>query len=249
MMKTFAEKIEELVAAGGTVTSSSTYEAWANRVSSLLSTAIDSQAASDFQALVTGSSVYWERHRDRQVGHLEGLALRIEASGLQRAKAEHSLLPQTGMAAASTRVFIVHGHDTATKESAARFLERLELDPIVLHEQPNGGRTIIEKFEAYADVGFAIVLLTPDDVGARAKEPDKLLPRARQNVILELGYFTGRLGRSRVCALVKPGVDVPSDIHGVVFLELDDPGAWKVKLANELVRAGITINVQALLRS
>jgi predicted nucleotide-binding protein len=99
------------------------------------------------------------------------------------------------------------------KESVARFLEKLDLRPIILHEQPNKGRTVIEKFEAHSDVGFAVVLLTPDDVGGLASSPDKLSRRARQNVILELGYFIGKLGRAKVCALYKEGVEIPSDIH------------------------------------
>jgi predicted nucleotide-binding protein len=89
--------------------------------------------------------------------------------------------------------------------------------------------------------------MTPDDVGASVNEQNKLLGRARQNVILELGYFTGRLGRRKVCALFKPGIEIPSDFHGVLFLELDEPGAWKTKLANELRKAGMEIDVQALL--
>lgn len=124
--------------------------------------------------------------------------------------------------AESRDVFLVHGHDNAVKESVARFLEKLDLRPIILHEQPNKGRTIIEKFEAHSDVGFAVVLLTPDDVGAVKAEADRVNPRARQNVILELGYFTGKLGRARVCALYTGEVEIPSDIHGVIYIRFDE---------------------------
>lgn len=96
----------------------------------------------------------------------------------------------------SRKVFLVHGHDEAVKECVARFLEKLDLQPIILHEQPNKGQTVIEKFEANSNVGFAVVLLTPDDVG-RATSEKKLKPRARQNVVLELGYFFAKLGRAR----------------------------------------------------
>ena len=248
-MNNFSQKIDELVSAGWKVNGADSYTAWSSRVTALLTAAIDAQAAEAFKDL-GGTNQYanWERYRDRQVGHLEGLALRIEASGLQQAKVEHVHVATSGQTPQATnRVFLVHGHDTGTKETTARFIERLGLAPIILHEQANEGRTIIEKFEAYSDVGFAIVLMTPDDVGASAKEQNKLLGRARQNVILELGYFTGRLGRSKVCALFRPGIEIPSDFHGVLFLELDEPGAWKPKLANELVKAGIKIDVQALL--
>jgi predicted nucleotide-binding protein len=146
------------------------------------------------------------------------------------------------------KVFVVHGRDNEAKEKVARFLERLKLEPIILHEQPNEGRTVIEKFEVYADVGFAVVLLTPDDIGALASEQTQLKPRARQNVVLELGYFLGKLKRNRVCALYKEGVEIPSDYQGVLYVELDSAGGWTIKLAQELAVAGIPINLEALLK-
>jgi predicted nucleotide-binding protein len=119
----------------------------------------------------------------------------------------------------SSRVFVVHGHDEGAKQSVARVLERLELEPVILHEQPDQGRTVIEKFEDYSDVGFAVVLLTPDDMGyAVAANPKTAKPRARQTVIMELGYFLGKLGRGRVCALYRHGVELPSDFSGVLIL-------------------------------
>ena len=142
----------------------------------------------------------------------------------------------------SNKVFIVHGHDEAARETVARFLESRNLDPVILHEQPNEGRTIIEKIEDNADVGFAVVLLTPDDVGAPATNTDNLKPRARQNVILELGYFIGKLGREKVYALKKHGVETPSDYDGVVYTDLDDAGAWKMELVRELKAAGTDVD-------
>jgi predicted nucleotide-binding protein len=138
------------------------------------------------------------------------------------------------------QVFIVHGHDDAIKQAVARFLEQIGFTPIILGEQANQGRTIIEKFEAHTNVGFAVVLLTPDDEGrAMGKE---LQPRARQNVILELGYFIGKLGRSRVCALRGAGIEIPSDILGVVWTEYDQNGGWRMKLAQELQAAGYEVD-------
>jgi hypothetical protein len=96
-------------------------------------------------------------------------------------------------------IFLVHGHDEGTREAVARFLDKLKLDPIILHEQANQGRTVVEKLEHYGDVSYAVVLLTPDDVGGLG--PSELQPRARQNVVLELGYFIARLGRKNVCAV------------------------------------------------
>ncbi|MBN3755914.1 nucleotide-binding protein [Paraburkholderia sp. Tr-20389] len=145
-----------------------------------------------------------------------------------------------------TRVFIVHGHHEALRESVARVVERLGLTPTILHEQPNSGRTIIEKFEAQADVDFAVVLLTGDDEG-RALKDGATRARARQNVVFELGYFFGALGRNRVCALCEPGVELPSDIHGIVYVQLDAGGAWRFALAQELRSAGLTVDVNNLL--
>lgn len=136
----------------------------------------------------------------------------------------------------SNKIFVVHGHDQGPKEAVARFLEALGLMPIILHEQPNKGRTIIQKFQdEAADVGFAIVLVTPDDV----MKDGKL--RARQNVVLELGFFLGRLGPSHVAALVKDQVEKPSDFDGVVYISFDN-GGWRESLARELQAAGYEID-------
>jgi predicted nucleotide-binding protein len=142
----------------------------------------------------------------------------------------------------SKKVFLVHGRDEAVKFAVARFLEKLGLEPVILHEQPNKGQTVIEKFEANSDVRFAVVLLTPDDEG-RATTGKDLKPRARQNVILELGYFIGKLRRARVCALYKEGVDLPSDIHGVIYVPYDGAGGWCLELAKELKAAGIDVDL------
>ena len=136
------------------------------------------------------------------------------------------------------------------KQSACRYLEKLGFNPIVLHEQPNGGRTIIEKFTDYATVGFALVLLSPDDVGCeREKSPDGLLPRARQNVILELGFFLGKLGRGHVMALSREvkNFDLPSDYSGVIFTPFDKLGHWRVELTRELKAAQYTVDADKLL--
>jgi predicted nucleotide-binding protein len=142
------------------------------------------------------------------------------------------------------RVFIVHGRDDGAKEGLARFLAQIELKPVILAEQATGGNTIIEKFEAHAaDVDFVVVLLTPDDAGGLNDGSGKLNPRARQNVIFELGYFCGALGRSRVAALHKGGVELPSDYQGVVYIAMDDAAAWKLHLAREIRNAGLAVDL------
>jgi predicted nucleotide-binding protein with TIR-like domain len=145
--------------------------------------------------------------------------------------------------ASGSRVFIVHGQDTGLREAVARFVEGFGLEAIILHEQASRGRTIIEKLEHHGDVRFAVVLLTPDDVGAPASNAKDLKPRARQNVMLELGYFVGKLGRTNVCALYKDGVELPTDLLGIVYVSLDAEGAWRLELAREMKAAGIPVDL------
>ena len=144
-------------------------------------------------------------------------------------------------------IFIIHGRDNEIKETVARFLNQLALNPVILHEQPNQGRTIIEKFERHAQVGFAVALLTPDDVGAFQEDTGNLKPRARQNVIFEFGYFIGRLGRNHVCALTKGDVEIPSDYDGVIYIPVDDAGGWKMKFVKELQDAGLDVDANRAL--
>ena len=143
------------------------------------------------------------------------------------------------------KVFLVHGREVGVRESVARFLEKLSLPVTILHEQSNRGRTVIEKFEDHAaEVGFAVVLLTGDDKGGLSTDPSETYRlRARQNVILELGYFLAKLGRGRVCALYEQGVEIPSDYSGVLFVELDPNRRWHVELARELKAAGFTVDM------
>lgn len=145
------------------------------------------------------------------------------------------------------KVFVVHGDDEEAKQSVARLLEKLELEPIILHEKAIEGRTIIEKLEHYSDVDFAVILLTPDDVGAEKEKASELKPRARQNVILELGYFIGKLTRKRVCPLYRGSVDLPSDYIGAGYIQMDDPGAWRYELAKELKAGGFSVDVNKLI--
>jgi predicted nucleotide-binding protein len=150
-----------------------------------------------------------------------------------------------------TKVFIVHGHDGEARLSVARFIEKLGFEAVILHERPNKGRTIITKFrEEAAGVGFAVVLMTPDDVGGKAlaHTTGPVLPRARQNVVFELGFFIGALGSERVAAMVKGEIERPSDFDGVVYISLDD-GSWKADLARELEAAGYHVDWNKAMRS
>jgi predicted nucleotide-binding protein len=146
----------------------------------------------------------------------------------------------------SNKVFVVHGHNAELQQIVARTLERLDLTPIILHEQANEGKTLIEKFEKHSEVGFAIVLLTDDDEG-KSKLEGELKKRARQNVILELGYFIGKLGRKKVVPLYSEGVELPTDIHGLLYVPLDKEGIWKFALVRELKAAGFDVDANRIM--
>lgn len=180
---------------------------------------------------------------NEKIRRLESISERLELIPL--AEEVKAVLDKTvaGVNLSTSRVFIVHGHDEAARETTARFLERLGLEPVILHEQASGGRTIIEKLEHYSDVGYAVILLTPDDEGRKKSLDEPYRDRARQNVILELGYFTGKLGRNRVCALHRGSVEIPTDYLGVLYVPLDEGGGWQLRLAKELKAAGFDIDM------
>jgi predicted nucleotide-binding protein len=248
-MPTIPQKIHQLIGVGFKAQDLTAYITWTARVQSFLSAVFPNEAGQFSRMTQEGIGGNWEFPKASQIGLLEGLAAKTEdVEGAMAALANSPARSIGAVPPQTKKVFIVHGHDNEAKETVARFLERLKLEPIVLHEQANEGRTVIEKFEVYADVGFAVVLLTPDDVGALAIQRANLKSRARQNVVLELGYFLGKLKRNRVCALYKGGVEIPSDYQGVLYVELDAAGGWTVKLAQELAAAGIPIDLQGLFK-
>ena len=140
------------------------------------------------------------------------------------------------------KVFIVHGHDGELKQSVARIIERQGIEAIILSEQASKGKTIIEKFEDYSDVGGAVCLFTADDVG-RSSSADSDNPRARQNVVFETGYFIGALGRDHIVILADHGVEMPSDLSGVVRTNTAN---WEVDLLRELKAMGYAIDFNKL---
>ena len=150
----------------------------------------------------------------------------------------------------SNRVFVVHGHDSELKTDLERFLHEIGLDPVVLHRQPDEGGTIIEKFEKHADVGYAFVLLTPDEVAYTVDQEHvcegqrKTERRARPNVIFEFGYFVGKLGRARVCCVHKGEVTVPSDLIGLVYKKIEDSiDQQAYSIMRELKAAGYAVQL------
>lgn len=156
----------------------------------------------------------------------------------------------------NNKAFIVHGQDHSLKNDLEAFLNDNDINPIVLHRQPDSGRTIIEKFEDYSDVGFAFILLTPDDVAFSKEEFEKLQDedeedpkinfRARQNVLFEAGYFVGKMGRSKVCLICAEEVDLPSDLHGLIYQEIESHESIEdigYGLIQELKNAGLNPDV------
>ena len=148
--------------------------------------------------------------------------------------------PSRAASRSPNRVFVVHGQNDAARVSVVAYLRELALEPIVLHDQPNMGRHLLTKFIQEAElVTFAVVLMTDDDVGSlRGRD---LAPRARQNVILELGYFIAHLRMERVCALITPGLETPSDFDGIVYIRMDPEGHWRRELTRELRAAEMPI--------
>jgi predicted nucleotide-binding protein len=142
--------------------------------------------------------------------------------------------------ATRTDVFIVHGHGNREHE-VALVVKDLGLAHVILKDEIHrGATTLIEKLEREASrCGFAIVIITGDDLGKKAGTEDELKPRARQNVVLELGYFVALLGRDKVTILHDPTVEVPSDFAGVGYYPLDIEGAWKARVTAELRQAGM----------
>jgi len=221
---------------------------WKARTIRLLSGNIDDQELRILNGLSAGS---WPSekvlYQDFMKGLLHGLNEFPSAYLPKNPAAEAPPKATKGHQMPSKKVFVVHGHDETAKIDVARTLERLGLEPIVLHEQPSKGKTIIEKFEEHASLAsYAIVLLTPDDIGYPKDKDAEKKPRARQNVILELGYFAGSLGRERVCVLFKGSTEVPSDYIGVVYVPIDDSGAWRFQIAKEMRTAGLPIDLNKL---
>lgn len=221
-----------------------------DRISIFLLNAYSKEIQESFDEVSIESDIIlsnWQGKRSIAIGYVESLIAMSLKSEVEELSAP-SILRVEKLSKSSNMVFIVHGRDNELKESVARFILNIGLEPIILHEQANSSNTVIEKLEKYSNVSFAIVLLTPDDVGSLSGDDGNLHKRARQNVILELGYFMGKLGRTHVCALKREEIELPSDYHGILYINIDSEGAWKTKLAQEIVESGIKIKIEGILK-
>jgi predicted nucleotide-binding protein len=180
----------------------------------------------------------------------DGLAQLAKEIGDVTNQAAVEISPVPPQSRQAEEVFVVHGHDHSVLEQIARFLEQLSLSVHILHEKPNEGNTLVEKFEQYARrAAFALVLLTPDDRGGPARlDPAEYRARPRQNVIFELGYFFALLGRKKVCAIHMPEIELPSDYQGIAYIPFTADGGWRLSLARELKAAGLTIDLNRAIR-
>jgi predicted nucleotide-binding protein len=151
-------------------------------------------------------------------------------------------------AANPKQVFIVHGHDDAAREQLELVLHKLGLNPYVLANTGGHGLTIIEALEAKIGrngaTSFGIVLMTPDDMGyALSKGADSIQPRARQNVVLEMGMLISSMGRRNMAILIKGHLERPSDADGILYIPFNNHVRETVpRLANRLKESGFILS-------
>ena len=169
------------------------------------------------------------------INELQSLANRLNLIPLHTSVSQPAIIQNQ---AKMDKVFVVYGHDEMMKLKVEHFLrEELKLEVVALDEKPNNGMTIIEKFETYSkDCTFAVILMSPDD---ETEVNGQIFKRARQNVVLELGYFMAKLGRNKVCVLIRGNIEKPSDISGILNISYDSD--WKFSLLKEMKSAGVNV--------
>ncbi|PWK15970.1 TIR domain-containing protein [Tumebacillus permanentifrigoris] len=233
------------------------YYIWSNYNKSLLGKKIftdrtisDEYSFSSIEVVSIRGVNEFEKRRNRVIERIRNEMKFLRSVISQLEFYDEQLEPKTGgghEVSNNKKVFIVHGRDELAKYKVSDFLSKRSLEPLILHELPGRGRTVIEKIEEHSEVGFAIILITPDDVGTLQEEfktigVTSLKPRARQNVILELGYFIAKLGRENVAVLLSGEVEKPSDIDGIIYISLSDRG-WETDIIKELNSAGYNVRV------
>ena len=240
------------------------YKRWRDRCKSIYQTSFTESESSyfhDFESQIL-SSIWgsdsvkeYKGNIQRLVNHMQGDIERVDLIECI-AEEDTASIETSKNVIDKNKVFVVYGHNDALRVEVSRTIEQLGLIPIVLQEQEDFGNTIIEKFETHAsDIGFAVVLLTADDIGVSRKDLAKekndykaeYKPRARQNVIFEMGYFIGKLDRAHVFELLEEGIETPGDLDGALYTMVDSEGVWKYKLAKRLKALGYVITIDNIL--
>lgn len=241
------------------------YKRWSDRCKSIYQTSFTEPESSyfhDFESQIWsiwGSDTVkeYKGNIQRLVNHMQGDIERVDL--IECIAEEDTTTTETiNTVIDMNKVFVVYGHNDALRVEVSRTIEQLGLRPIVLQEQEDFGNTIIEKFEAHAsDIGFAVVLLTADDLGVSCKdlareEKEKgfkaeYKTRARQNVVFEMGYFIGKLDRAHVFELLEDGVEKPGDLDGILYTSIDEEGMWKIRLAKRLKALGYIVNLDKII--
>ena len=248
-LKKLIEQAEELIKAR-TSFSKPEYIAWHTKTERYLTAKYgqDSVELKNFKKRAFGPIVFASRvNHDDSIDCVEDLKTTVLELKDYLEEEEETGVDVTAIYGTSflsaDKVFIVHGHNGELKEAVARLIESQGINAIILSERANQGKTIIEKFEDNSDVGAAIALFTNDDMG-RSKDSEEDAPRARQNVAFEAGYFMGKLGRNRVVLIAEKGVELPSDLQGVVYTDKSD---WKLEVCRELKTMNFSIDFNKLL--
>lgn len=203
-----------------------------------------------YLTIITGSTTKSDEIRACKGGLIEAGAILSAYLEAMKDELEDECESETSLPAADyvcgagefSKVFIVHGHDSALKSEMARLIEKQKIEAIILSEQVNKGATVIEKIEEYSNVDAAICLFTPDDLG-KEKNDTELNYRARQNVVFETGYFMAKLKRENVILVAESGVEMPSDLQGVMYT---NTGEWKFRVLRELRAIGYNIDMNLL---
>jgi len=202
------------------------YAAWKTRVEHVLLSLFGKSSAM-YETFRRGDAVRLIGNAAEKFAQAQGLFLGSLQAALDTLKFDPSAgALEDPPSALSRKVFVVHGRDEKLKNQVEIFLGEIGLEPIVLHRKADEGMTVIEKFEKHSDVGYAFILLTPDDVAyptsddAKPDHDRKKENRARQNVLFEFGYFVAKLGRNRTCCIYKEGVTIPTDLSGLVYKQV-----------------------------
>lgn len=225
---------------------------WKTRSLNVISQVV-SESSPAFQLVVSGTQIgtkgnYQDNFERAKATILKALNQTLEIIENDKFNELRQPKSKSKIKTLSNKVFVVHGHDHALKTEVENFLHEIGLEPVLLHKKPDEGQTIIEKFEKHSDVGYAFILLTPDEVAYLADQEDlddnkrAKEKRARPNVIFEFGYFVGKLGRNRVCCLYKGNVSLPSDLNGLIYKKISSSvEAEGFAIIKELKAAGYQI--------